>query len=258
MSELSSCIYEGVVSHHRFAPREHDFSYRACMLYLDVDELPVILKKTRFFSYQKPNLMWFNRNDYISPQSGTIREAINELIYKKFSHKVEGPIRLLSHVRTFGFVFNPVSFYYCFNRDTVLEYIVAEIENTPWGQRFAYVLPVEKKSAGSHRFRFKKDFHVSPFLPMDMEYYWMFTNPDEHLVCRMYNFKKGNLAFKAHLNLDRVPLHNQSLNQIVLKYPFITWQVVARIYWQALKLYIKKVPVFSHPDPKHRKITPFF
>ncbi|MFK7827616.1 MAG: DUF1365 domain-containing protein [Oligoflexales bacterium] len=258
MPDLNSCIYEGTVSHQRLTPSKHDFSYQACMLYLDIDEIPTILKKTRFFSYQKPNLMWFNREDYIGAQKGSIREAINEIIFKKFSRTVQGPIRLLSHVRTFGFVFNPVTFYYCFDNSEQLEYIVAEIENTPWGQRFTYVLPITNESASCHRFRFQKDFHVSPFLPMDMEYYWMFTDPKQLLNCRMYNFKQGSLAFSAQLTLKRVPLRNQSLNRIVFKYPLITWQVLLRIYWQALRLYIKKVPVFDHPDPKNRKSTPFF
>lgn len=258
MSELKSCIYEGTVLHQRLVPRTHEFSYQACMLYLDIDELQSIAKKTRFFSLQKRNLMWFNREDYINPQKGTIREAINEIIYEKFSCTVEGPIRLLSHVRTFGFVFNPVTFYYCYNRREQLQYIVAEIENTPWGQRFAYALPATETSASCHRFRFQKDFHVSPFLPMDMEYYWMFTEPEQQLTCRMYNFKQGSLAFSAYLSLKRLALSNQNLNRIVFKYPLITWQVIFRIYWQALRLYIKKVPVFSHPEENQRKITPFF
>ena len=252
-----SSIYEGTVTHERFHPQLHSFRYHECMFYLDIDEISRLFSDRLFVSYERSNLCCFRRRDYLCPQDRSLRRAVQKLVMAQHNRHIDGPIRILTHLRTFGFLFNPVTFYYCFSEEGHLEFIISDIENTPWGERHPYVHKVTKKSASGHGFKFKKDFHVSPFFPMDINYYWMFTNPTDRLACDMYSFMQGKRVFHVSLDLARKPLQ-EHLYPTLFKYPLVTWQVVARIYWQALRLWVKKVPFFSHPNPSRQQKTPFF
>jgi DUF1365 family protein len=167
----------------------------------------------------------------------------------------EGPIRLLTHLRYFGYSFNPVSFYYVFDAaDTRVETIVAEITNTPWRQRHAYVLPITsaaRSSARAWHFSFAKQFHVSPFMPMDLRYDWSFGAPGQGLHVHMENFSigepRGEPVFDATLDLRRREMNTGSLARALLRFPLSTLRVTMLIYWQALKLLCKRVPFFAHP-----------
>jgi DUF1365 family protein len=162
-----------------------------------------------------------------------------------------GPIRLLTHLRYFGHSFNPVSFYYCFDSaGTNVETIVAEITNTPWKERHAYVLPVAGSavSGGAWRFQFDKQFHVSPFMPMDMRYDWRFSAPAAGLHVHMENWRDGRSAFDATLSLKREPITSASLARALAAFPLMTAQVITLIHWQALRLWLKRTPFFTHPD----------
>ncbi len=142
---------------------------------------------------------------------------------------------------------NPVSFYYCFDESgDRLETIVAEITNTPWKERHQYVLAV---AAGGRvkRFDFEKEFHVSPFLPMNMSYRWCFSEPKERLFVNMQNFEHGEPMFDATLALTREPVTAAALMRVLVAFPFITFKVIAAIHWQALRLWCKRTPFYSHP-----------
>jgi DUF1365 family protein len=155
---------------------------------------------------------------------------------------------LLTHLRYFGYCMNPVSFYYCFDAaGRTLETIVAEITNTPWGERHQYVLRCPTASAPVRRFVFDKDFHVSPFMPMDMQYHWFFNEPQRRLLVHMRNFAAGEPVFDATLALRQEPLTSAALVRLLLAYPFMTVKVIAAIHWQAVKLWWKKTPFHSHP-----------
>ena len=162
-----------------------------------------------------------------------------------------GPIRLLTHLRYFGFVFNPVSFYYCFAKDGVtLSCIVAEITNTPWKERHAYVLPVDtaRRRGRVLHWIFPKGFHVSPFMPMTREYAWCFTTPSHDLRVHMDVLRDGQREFDATLTLQRCPLNRASLARVLRCYPLMTAKVVGAIHWQALRLWLKRNPVYTHPS----------
>lgn len=245
---MNSRIYKGWVEHRRAAPRENRFRYRLCMLYLDLAELPALFDGTPFWSARKPALAWFKRSDYLGPVELPLDEAVRVLVTEKTGRRPQGPIRLLTHLRYFGHSMNPVSFYYCFNAAAdKLETIVAEITNTPWGERHQYVLPLAGSTERMPRFEFDKQFHVSPFMPMDMRYHWRFNVPGHRLFVNMQNFHRRERIFDATLNLRGSPLTRAGLLRVLTSFPFMTLKILARIYYQALKLYLKRTPLFAHP-----------
>ncbi|NNF96743.1 MAG: DUF1365 domain-containing protein [Halobacteria archaeon] len=250
---MHSCIYEGQVRHRRFTPRSHQFSYRLYLLYLDLAELPELFDRYWLWSARQPNLAWFRRKDHLGGPTVSLDTTIRQTIQNATGIQPEGPIRLLTQLRYFGYGFNPVSFYYCYDReDTQLQTIVAEVNNTPWGEQHYYVLPASDHSGhGRHqRYKRQKEFHVSPFMPMDINYDWRFSIPAKRLNVHMENYHAGTKVVDATLQLQRAPITSGNLARLLLQYPFITGKVIGTIYWQALKLLLKKVPFYSHPDKK--------
>lgn len=200
---MQSSIYEGQVSHARAVPAAHAFRYRLFMLYLDLAELPGLLSGSRLWSAVRPALVWFRRADYLGDPREPLDESVRRLVERTTGRRPTGPIRLLTHPRYFGYGFNPVSFYYCFAaaEEERLEAIVAEVRNTPWGERHCYVL--EASGTGPQRFTTAKALHVSPFMPMDLVYDWTFSQPARDLAVRMALTRGGEHVFTAALALQR-------------------------------------------------------
>jgi hypothetical protein len=236
VNEAASAIYEGVVSHARRGPRAHAFSYRVYMLYLDLGELPGL------------GLRGFRRSDYLGDPSRDLAEAVRDRVEAALGFRPSGPVRLLTHVRSLGYVFNPVSFYYCFDADgETLRAVVAEITNTPWNERHAYVLPA---GAGGADARFEKRFHVSPFFPMEQEYAWSLGVPGERLDVEMQNVQDGSEVFRARLALRRRAWSPAAHRRATFLQPLMAWKVHAAIYWQALRLWVKGTPFHVHPTKR--------
>jgi DUF1365 family protein len=223
------------------------------MLYIDLAELPRLFDGIPLWSAKRPALAWFKRSDYLGPADVPLDRAVRDLVEAHRGARPAGPIRLLAHLRYFGYCMNPVSFYYCFDGSgRVLETIVAEITNTPWKERHCYVLPVAGHGAsegeGSRHFDFDKSFHVSPFLPMDMRYRWCFSQPLDRLFVNMQNFRHEERVFDATLTLRREPIGAAALLRVLASFPFMTLKIIAAIHWQALKLWLKRTPIYAHPS----------
>ncbi len=260
---MNSCIYEGIIHHRRLSPVEHRFRYRMFMMYLDLAELEDVFRGRLFWSIERLNLACFKRKDHLAGEEATLDETIRQRVEGETGCRPTGPIRLLTHLRYFGYCFNPVSFYYCWNSDdSGIDFILAEVNNTPWGERFAYVLdvrPQTRSHAGHFRFKFDKAFHVSPFMKMDQRYDWRFSSPGERLVVRMSNLERGvseddslqnesdAKVFHASMMLERRPITGRNLTKVLLRYPFMSGRIIASIYWQALRLRLKRVPFVPHP-----------
>jgi uncharacterized protein len=244
---MHSRIYKGWVRHRRTAAGGNRFRYRLFMLYLDLAELPQLFDGVPLWSARRPAPAWFRRADYLGPAGRPLDEAVRDLVAARLGVRPRGPIRLLTHLRYFGYCMNPVSFYYCFDpAGERIEAIVAEITNTPWGERHQYVLAAGGRR-GPLRFEFAKEFHVSPFMPMQMQYHWAFGEPAERLVVHMQNLRDGARVFDATLALRAEPVTAGALARVLAAHPAMTLKVVAAIHWQALRLWWKRTPFHAHP-----------
>ncbi len=259
LQSLNSAIYTGLVQHRRFLPKLHHFQYRIFMMYLDLDEITSLFDKSNFWSYLTPNLAYFKRADYFGHAEEPLKLAILNKVFAETGKKPQGKICVLTNMRYFGHCFNPVSFYYCYATDnSTLVAIVTHITNTPWGEDFAYVhdcTAVKSHAVKNPQYSFNlhKNFHVSPFMPMDIRYDWRFSEPTEKISVYMQNIQNAtdnsnHKMFDATLTLQRQAISTKTLNITLLKYPFMTIKVVFAIYWQALQLWLKRVPLNAHPS----------
>jgi uncharacterized protein len=225
----ASGVYEGWVRHRRFTPVEHTFRYPLYLLYLDLDELPDVLDRSRLWSA----ITRLRRADHLGDPERPLRTEVLDLVEAQTGSRPAGPVRVLTQLRHYGIAFNPVSFYYCFDRDEQLAAVAAQVTNTPWGERHAYVLGE----------RVGKELHVSPFMGMDAEYACRFSVPGRTLQVQI----EAPPAFDATLSLLRREIEPALLRRLLVRYPAPPVAVLARIYLQALRLKLRGVPYHPHP-----------
>jgi uncharacterized protein len=239
----ASAIYEGTIRHRRFAVRSHAFEHSVALVYVDLDELPGLLGGRLVRT--GPGIVRFRRSDYLAGD-GSLRDSVRE----RAGLASGGPVRVLTQLRTLGHCFNPVSFYYCFDTGGErVEAVVAEVTNTPWGERHAYVLPAGDSAGSVLRDRFDKRLHVSPFMGMDQEYVWRASVPGPTLAVHIESVEHGRRVFDATLSLTRAELTCRSLARATARYPAATLRVLGLIYAHAVVLKVKGIPWHQRPDP---------
>jgi DUF1365 family protein len=308
--ETTHQFYEGVVVHERYEPKHHKLQYKVFQAYIDLDRLEELNTISPLWSLEKWNIVSFYRKDYL-PGKDSLKETVIDKIKSDTGKTFSGRVVLVANLRYYGYCYNPVSFYLCYDKDEQLNYILADIHNTPWGERHCYVhdclgqnkgseqekqppLSTEKSkhqeishkkdisgsmfsSRTKYSFHFDKKFHVSPFMPMNLAYAWHYTIRQNDMVIHMELFNRTltskqaikklpskhqestpeanerQLQFYANMRLKRIPFSSKNALRLPLQYPFLCMKVLVAIYWNALKLWIKKVPFHTHPDKAHNE-----
>lgn len=245
---MDSAIATGRVWHQRLTPRPHRFVYRTSYTLTDIDRVEELFARSRLWSVERANLVSFRRGDFLGSPECSLRRAVVERVAEVTGRAPRGRILVLAHLRQWGLCFNPVGFYFCLDEQGRLVAIVAEVHNTPWNERHAYVLDCCGQEGPSYRFQFDKAFHVSPFLPMAVRYDWRFRVDDEHLHVHMRLKQSDRQCFAVGMHLALEPMTSSTMRAMPLKFPLMTGKVVVAIYWQALRLWLKKTPFHSHPD----------
>lgn len=239
---MRSAIYEGTVVHHRRAPIDHRFSYRIVLPFVDLEELDRLCQLHPLWSAERPNAVSFRRRDYLPDRPGPLAVAARELVEERLGHRPTGPVAMLAHPRTWGWLFNPIALYYCFDPEgTRVEALVAEVTNTPWHERHVYVVG----EPGGHRFA--KVLHVSPFFDMEMDYELRYSEPGDHLTVSMKTVKDDETLFDARLRLNRHEADRHTLGRLIWSHRLMTTRVSVGIYRQALALWRAGAPFVPHP-----------
>jgi uncharacterized protein len=244
---MNSALYSGWVQHRRFAPRNHSFRYRMGLLYLDLSEQEQVLALSPLAGSGRCAPFAFRETDYLPELTRhgiRLTDAVRQRVAEALGQAPQGAIRLLTQPRSWGLAFNPASFFYCFEADGRLAAVLCEVSNTPWRERYHYVLPAS--GSGHQHVAVAKAFHVSPFLPRELEYRMSFAEPGQRLGLHMADWQGEDKLFDASLSLQREPLDRAGLHRYLLRFPWMTGKTLAAIYWQALRLLLKRTPLFSH------------
>lgn len=256
---MHSCIYEGTVTHCRHEPVTHQFQYRLFMVYLDLDELPSLVGRGGLIASRKYSSRSLLRSDHLFDKVLSLATELRQIVRKQTGTLPTGPIRMLTQLRYCGYYFSPINVFYVYDEDdTRVQYVVAEVNNTPWKERHCYVLWDGNRigPADSLQFAHAKEFHVSPFMGMEMEYRWSLSEPGEHSTIGLANFEDSRKVFDAGMTLRRRELTKQQLRRMTVRYAFMTAQIGAAIYFQALRLWWKKCPFYPHPKPHSSSLSP--
>ncbi|CAB4932235.1 unannotated protein [freshwater metagenome] len=236
-------IYRGLLEHRRLTPVEHAFALPVQMTLVDLDALPGAFDGLPLWSARRPAPVWLRRADYADGGSAPLAGVIRDLVRERTGATPEGPVRMLTNLRTLGYVFNPITVYLCGVAGDAHEVVVLEVTNTPWGERHWYVL----SGAQARAAQFSKALHVSPFLEMAGDYRFALEGPDEHLRMTLELLRAGIPVFQARLTLRRRTLTPRLAVRSLLERPFMTYRVTAEIHRQAFALWRKRVPFVPHP-----------
>ena len=245
---MDSAIYFGTVRHRRFRPVPHQFSYGVFMAFLDIDRIPQLTEVSHLLSYNRFNWASYDERDHFGDTGLSLRRRLERDAAAHGVSLPDGPVFLLTHLRYLGYNFNPVSFFYCYDAQERLQLVLAEVNST-FGESHNYWLwqGNELPSPNAKRYCRAKALHVSPFMGMKLDYTFTLTPPNRKLVVHMDTIENGKPFFDATLKLERRAWSAGSLHRALFAYPWMTAKVICAIHWEALRLYLKKVPVFTHP-----------
>ena len=252
---IASSIYVGTVSHTRRRPR-HRFTYRVWYLLLDLDELPVLDRRVAGFTVDRPGPISFWSRDHGPRDGSELRPWADRLLREAGVELDGGPIRILAFPRIFGYVFNPLSIWFCFDLDRRLRALIYEVSNT-FGEDHAYVVPLaEPASSGERvRTRFDKELFVSPFIDMDARYDFTTRVPDERATVAVRETVGAERILDASITTRRVPLSGPTLARVSFTHPLVTLKVIAGIHWQALRLWRAGAPYRRRGAPPRQRVS---
>ena len=250
-TDSRSCLYECVVRHHRLAPKENRFTYKVFLFYLDLDEIPVLCKNLKGFSHNRFNLYSFWDRDHLtlSKNSDIKQNLALYLAQHGVDFPTDGKAVLLTLPRVLGYIFNPVSFYFCFDGAGVPLCAVAQVGNT-FGEMKPYFLAAPD-SNGAFCLRTPKHFYVSPFSSLDLEFEFRLRLPGEQLNIHIDDWQGKNKVLLSSLTGTQLPLTTAHLAWLTLKFPLVTLKVIFLIHWQALRLWLKRLPYHSKAANAH-------
>lgn len=249
---MTSGLYRGQVMHQRLRPRRHRLAYRLFMLLLDLDDLDALDRRLRFFSRNRRNLVAFHDCDHGDGSATPLKQQV-EAHLRRAGIPHGGAVQLLTMPRLLGFAFNPLSVYFCHAAGGRLAAILYEVTNT-FGQRHAYMLPVHGRGE-TVRQHIAKNLYVSPFLGMDMDYHFRVRPPASETLVAITGCDQDGPLIVAALRLRRASLGDRQLLGALLAHPLMTFAVVAAIHWQALKLWLKGVPLVRRPPPPAEPVS---
>jgi DUF1365 family protein len=241
----SSALYVGSVRHRRLGGPTHRFTYPVWYALIDLDDLPGLAERTRFFSHNRFNLTGFDDRDHMGPELQPVRSKLERWLRSRGVKEPSPSVGLLTHLKVLGHVFNPVSFFFCGDGEGSLHHVVAEVNNT-FGETYCYLL-----EGGGNVVRHEEDkaFHVSPFQPVEGRYRFRITPPGPRFTAHIDVLRDGERAFDSTLSLERRQLSSTELVKTVLRHPHTGLRTLALIHYQALRLWLKRAPFHPKPAP---------
>lgn len=244
---MESALYLGKLRHRRFSPRDHQFTYPVFMAFLDVDRLCDLMRVSPFSAYNRWNCLAYDERDHLGDPQKPLRQRLQEDAARNGVELPAGKIFLLTHLRYLGYVFNPVSFFYCYDEAGELALILSEVNNTFGETQNHWLAPESQRpNAAAKRYVTPKHLHIAPVHPMDLEYVWIFTPPGEQIVAHMNTLSDGQPHFDATLQLERRPWNARGLAKAMASYPLMTLKVKATIHWETLCSWLRGLPGPAH------------
>lgn len=238
--QLESGIYSGTVFHQRSVPKVHKFDYKIYLFWLKLNEVDSLCQKVSGFNQNETrfSVVNFRRSDYLGDPNIELEDAVLSKMNELSGEQLQGDVFMLGQIRTFGLYFSPVNFYYLRDSEGLFTHMLAEVSNTPWNKRHHYLVDLNNQISS------KKAFHVSPFNPMEMEYKWQIQQPGENVKLHLSCYKQTK-HFEAAIDMQRKPLNSATLRASLISIPSMTIKTVLGIYWQAVKLFFKRVPIYT-------------
>ncbi len=250
----NSCIYFGEVEHRRFKPKRHNLRYRVFNVFLDVDELETLDRSLKLFSYNRPNVFSFYDRDHASGHDKPLRSWVEEHLSQAGIYLNGGKIKILCYPRIFGYVFNPISIFYCYDENDSLCAILYEVNNT-FSERHTYLIPIDQEGSTHIRHSCDKRFYVSPFMAVSGQYHFRLQPPEQTISVEInHTDATGSLlyaSFKGHLK----PLKDSTFLKALVSNPLLTLKVISGIHWEALKLWLKGISLVDRPSPPNNPVT---